>query len=420
MSFATLPEACGFLYGLRRQGVKWGLASTAAALRKLGSPQVRWPSIHVAGTNGKGSTAAMTASILKNQGYRVGLYTSPHLERFSERICVDGQEIPDGDFLGLLQEVASCGVPLSFFETATVLAFLHFSRCQVDVAVVETGLGGRLDATQWMVPVAGAVTSIGADHALALSGNLLRVAWEKASIAAPGVPLVVPRLSEETLRVLGTVVQARGGHLVQAGVDYHMEPAEPGKIRWQFGAEPAGSVRVPLLGIHQPSNCAMALTLARLFAGKPLDLTDPFAGFSLAGRMECIEGFWLDGAHNAPALAALAKTLHHEKLRLPVVLGMMADKDVDACVRILAPVARGFHCTQIRSEERVMPAEELARRVRDAQGRVLGMSGSVEACLAQVEPPALVTGSFYLVGAVRSILTGQKPPGRLLSDPCVR
>ncbi len=419
----TLADAHGYLFGLRRFGVKWGLGPVATALRALGSPQRSFPVVHIAGTNGKGSTAAMTAAVLSAQGLRCGLFTSPHLERFSERIRVDGAEIPVDALLRVLDRVRACGVALSFFETATAMAFLHFAEVGIDVAVVEVGLGGRLDATQWVAPCASAITSLGEDHALALTGSPARVAWEKASIAAPGVPMVLPAdlTGEQEESVLRTLA-ARGAVPLRCGVDWGFsEDTGAGRIRWHFGQEPAVGVEVPLSGVHQPANCAMALTLARLAVGRPLDLRAPFAGFSWPGRLERIDGLLLDGAHNPPALAALVRTIRALKLApLPVIVGFMADKDVTQSLRVLGEIASGFHCTQVEDADRAMPAAALADRVRALGLPVDSVTTCVADALAQAPRPSLIAGSFYLVGKARGLLLRHAPADVHLSDPAVR
>ncbi|MBU1411069.1 bifunctional folylpolyglutamate synthase/dihydrofolate synthase [Myxococcota bacterium] len=417
-AFATVPEAHAYLFGLRRFGVKWGLGPIAAALRALGSPQRAFPSVHIAGTNGKGSTAAMTAALLTAQGLRTGLFTSPHLERFSERIRVDGVELSDADLIAALDKVRACGVPLSFFETATAMAFLHFANVGVDLAVVEVGLGGRLDATQWIRPCASAITSLGSDHCLALTGSPERVAWEKASIAAPGVPMVLPGdLTGPQLEAVLRTLAARGAVPLRCGVDWGFS-VEGSRIRWNFGEEPAAVVDVPLLGEHQPANCAMALTLARLALGRPLDLTAPFSDFSWPGRMESIDGLWLDGAHNPPALEALVRTVGGLGLApLPVIVGFMADKDVSRSLRILGAIATGFHCTVVEDSDRALPAAELADQVRQLGLPVASVTTCVADALAQAPRPSLIAGSFYLAGRARSLLMRHKASDARLSDP---
>jgi dihydrofolate synthase/folylpolyglutamate synthase len=378
--------------------------------------------VHNAGTNGKGSTAAMTAALLPAPGLRCGLCTSPHLERFSERIRVDGVEIPDTALLSTLAQVRACGVPLSFFETAFAMAMLHFAARGVDVAVIEVGLGGRLDATQWIRPCASAITSLGEDHALSLTLDPARVAWEKASIAAAGVPFVVPpgltAVQEEA--VLRTLA-ARGARPLLRGRDWDFAESADGRVTWRFAAEPAVPVPVPLLGVHMPAACAIALTLARLALGRPLDLRAPFAGFSWPGRLERLDGLILDGAHNPPALTALVRTIRELSLApLPVIVGFMADKDVNRSLRILGEIASGFVCTAVDGADRALPAAALADRVRSLGLPVLAQTPDVAQALALAPRPSLVAGSFYLAGKVRGLLLRHAPADARLGDPPAR
>jgi len=410
-----------YLFALRRFGVKWGLGPIAEAMRRLGSPQRTFRAVHIAGTNGKGSTAAMTCALLQAHGVRCGLFVSPHLERFNERIRVHGEMISDAEVATWVQQVQNTGIPLSFFEMATAVGFLHFAHHHVQTAVVEVGLGGRLDATQWIEPCASALVSVGADHALALTADLRRVAWEKASIAAPGVPFVLPPdLKPDSLQVVLNTLAARGALPVRPGFEWNFSPADGGtRVRWRFGEDPEMEFPVPLAGAHQAANCAMALTLARLALGHPLEAADPFAGFSWPGRFEHIDGLYLDGGHNPPALERLVQTVFEKKLApLPVVAGFMADKDVRLSLRILGRAASGFVCTQVDAGERVLPAHELERIVRELGFPVLACEPDLARALAIVPRPALVAGSFYLAGKARSLLRcGVPGPHTHLSDP---
>lgn len=418
-----LDSVYAYLFSLRRFGVKWGLGPIAHVMRQLGSPQRTFQSVHIAGTNGKGSTAAMTEAILRAHGVHCGLFVSPHLERFNERIQVNGNMITDLDVTELVQRVRDTGIKLSFFEMTTAICFLYFALCNVDIAVIEVGLGGRLDATQWIHPCASALTSLGADHALALTTDPLRVAWEKASIAAPGVPFVLPpNLAPDTLRVVLNTLVARGARAVQPGVDWDFVPVEGGtRVRWLFGTDSEMEFAVPLVGAHQAANCAVALTLARLALGHPLTVKNPFVGFSWPGRLEYIDGVYLDGGHNPAALEHLVRTLIDQKIApLPVMVGFMADKDVRHSLRILSQAASGFICTQVDAGERVLPAQQLAQIVEKLHLPLIACEPDLARALVFAPRPALVAGSFYLVGRARSLLRlGVPNTHSCLSDPTV-
>lgn len=212
---------------VRSQGVSLGLDRMRLALERLGHPERRVPAIHIAGTNGKGSVAALSDSILRQSGFRTGLFTSPHLRRFTERIRIDGCEI-DGDHLAELDaQVEATQVPLTYFEVSAVLAFLAFAEAKADVAVLETGLGGRLDATSTCDPLVCAITSIALDHEAILGRTLREIAFEKASIARPGVPMFIGPLVPEADERVMEVASAAGAPVLRAGSGYPPSPAAP-------------------------------------------------------------------------------------------------------------------------------------------------------------------------------------------------
>ncbi|MGA9655779.1 MAG: Mur ligase family protein, partial [Polyangia bacterium] len=233
------------LQSVRMLGVSFGLDRVRLALERLGCPERRFRAVQIAGTNGKGSTAAFLESILRAAGLHTGLFTSPHLCRFSERIRIDGREA-EGEHLGQLDEaVAATGVPLTYFEISAVLAFLAFAEAEVDLAVLETGLGGRLDATTASHPLACAITSIALDHQDLLGKTIHEIAHEKACIARPGVPLFLGPLSREALAEVERVAHAAGSPLRRLGVDFA-----------------APDFPLALAGAHQASNAALAVALA--------------------------------------------------------------------------------------------------------------------------------------------------------------
>ena len=274
---------------VRGQGVMLGLDRVRLALEHLGGPERRVPAIHIAGTNGKGSVAAMTEAILRRAGLRTGLFTSPHLVRFTERIRIDGADI-DGDHLALLDEaVAGTAVPLTYFEVATLLAFLAFAEARVDLAILETGLGGRLDATSVCAPLACAITSIAFDHEAILGDTLAQIAREKAGICKAGVPLFLGRLPPEADARVAESAAAAGAPVHRIGVDFPEAPGRPA-----------------LPGAHQQANAAIAAALAgaaALALGRPLAVADVVAGLAEVrwpGRLERVaEDVLLDCAHNA-------------------------------------------------------------------------------------------------------------------------
>jgi dihydrofolate synthase / folylpolyglutamate synthase len=401
---ARLDVAAGTL------GVEMGLDRVRRALARLGDPQRRYLTVQIAGTNGKGSTAAMAEAILRRAGLQTGLYTSPHLARFTERIRVSGREA-DGDRLAALDVgVQACGERLTYFEIATVLGFLTFAEAGVDVAVLETGLGGRLDAVTCCQPLATAITSIGIDHTDYLGATLADIAREKAGILKPGVPCFVGGVSPEAAAVIAGAAAAVGAPLRWLGTDFSA-PAE----------------HVGLAGPHQADNAAVALALAGAVAAR-LDrkLDAPTVAAALGdvrwpGRLERLaDDLWVDCAHNAQGARALAAALPGIAGGRPVTLLMSVarDKDTDGILDALAPIARRLIATA-NASPRALPAAALAARAQAHFADVTAIADPREA-LAQARAAAgvvVVCGSIFLVGPLRARLLGEPLDPRQTSDP---
>jgi len=400
---ARLDGAAGAL------GVELGLERVRRALARLGDPQRRFLSVQIAGTNGKGSTAAMTDAILRRAGLRTGLYTSPHLARFTERIRIDGREV-DGDHLARLDlQVQGCGERLTYFEIATVLAFLAFAEAGVEAAVLETGLGGRLDAVTCCEPLATAITSIGLDHTDYLGPTLADVAREKAGILKPGVPCLLGPLPPE----------ARGAIVARA--------SEIGAPLRLLQRDVAAAAHPSLVGAHQQDNAALAVALARAVAeraGRRLaddEIEAALAGVRWPGRLERLaEDLWVDAAHNADGAQALAAALPEIAAGRPITLVMSVsrDKDLDAMLAALAPRAVRLIATS-NDSPRALPAAALAQQAASRLGQVLAVEDSWEALARAREPGGLVVvcGSIFLVGPLRARLLGEPVDPRRTSDP---
>jgi len=403
------------LQEVRSQGVSLGLDRVLLALQRLGAPELRVPAVHIAGTNGKGSCAAMTESILRQAGLRTGLFTSPHLSRFTERIRIDGQEI-DGDHLALLDEaVAATAVPLTFFEVSAVLAFLAFAEAKVEVVILETGLGGRLDATSVCHPLACAITSIALDHEAILGNTIAAIAYEKACIAKPGIPLFLGPLSPQADDRIAEVARAVGAPVHRAGIDYPPAPVAPA-----------------LPGKHQLANAALAVALARQAArslGRPLGEGDVLHGLAKVrwpGRIERIaEDVLLDCAHNVEGTLALVAALPPSPRRV-LVTSIVRDKNAAGMLAVLAPEFDCVVITRSQSERATDPAHlaELISRTRGGDRQVLCIEGPVAAFTqarnkAHEVPGGLVVvaGSIFLVGALRAHLLGYGDSVAEASDP---
>lgn len=397
------------LESTRTLGVSLGLERTQAVLDRLGNPE-RWtPAVHIAGTNGKGSVAAMTEAILRAAGFRTGLFTSPHLARFTERIRIDGNEVP-GDRLAVLdRRIVATGVPLTYFEISTVLAFLAFAEAGVQVMVLETGLGGRLDATTTCRPVATAITSIGLDHTDFLGDTVEAIASEKAGIAKPGVPLFLGALVPGARQAIETVARAMGAPVRLLERDIPPPPVPP---------------RLP--GRHQQANAALAAALARSTLAA-LGLADPaevdhaietgLRQVVWPGRLEWLTPWLLlDCAHNVEGARSLATFLDSQpRSRRALIISIVAGKAAPEILALLAPRFDVVIATS-SSNSRALAPEILVATMPSGPALVAGRAapkvvaacGALEVALASareaVGPDGLVVaaGSIFLIGDIRA------------------
>jgi dihydrofolate synthase / folylpolyglutamate synthase len=380
-------------------GDRLGLDRITRLLDRLGRPQdLLPPAFHVAGTNGKGSTCAFLRAALEASGRSVHVFTSPHLVRFNERIRIAGRLIDDEALAALLTEVldADEGIESSFFEVTAAVAFLAFARTPADAAVIEVGLGGRLDATNVIErPLACGIAALGIDHQQFLGASLPEIAEEKAGIGKSGVPLVVLAQPDEAEAAIERIAGRRGAVLHLEGRDWHIDPA----------------LRPAVLGAHQLRNANLALQMLGSQDLLPVSRADFLQGIASAiwparfqklapGPLTQGRETWLDGAHNLEAAKALAALLadHGPK---HLVLGILANKDAAAIVAALAPHALSFTFMPVADHEHHAPAELAAR----FGGR---SAASLEDALRDLPEPRLIAGSLYLAGeALR--LNGQAP-----------
>ena len=427
-----------YLFGLQSHGIKPGLARIRALLGFLGDPHRLFRAIHVGGTNGKGSTAAMVASVLGRQGYRVGLYTSPHLIDFTERIQVNGRVIPSDRVWAMTEKVrqasdACLSEPPTFFEATTALAFAHFADAAVDCAVIEVGLGGRFDATNVLTPLVSVITTIGLDHQEYLGTTPEAIAFEKAGIIKPGVPVVAGRLSPETLSVIRGEAAEREAFCLTLGEDFDACGEAPERFSYDGLRRRYGGLSCPLPGRHQLDNAACALAALELAEARGLAVGEEAVREGLRavrwpGRLELVSrkpDVWLDGAHNpqaAEALAAHLTTLSARRApvaqgRLILVVGMMRDKDRKGVLALLAAVPGVCHLVVTSAAHpRAADPQELAR---DCEG--LGVPVAVRPMVAEAfayarnlagpDDTICVTGSLLVVGEVKAVLEGTTVSG---------
>ncbi|WP_428274705.1 bifunctional folylpolyglutamate synthase/dihydrofolate synthase [Candidatus Palauibacter sp.] len=408
--------------------IRWGLDRTEALLAELGRPERSFDALHIAGTNGKGSTACFAASVLEDGGTRTGLYTSPHLEDVRERFLIDGAWVEESALQSAAARVLDCETAehCTYFELATALAFTCFAECGVEVAVVETGLGGRLDATNVLRPAGTAITPISLDHTEWLGGSPEAIAREKAGIIKPGAPACLGRIDPLPLAALERVASRVGSPVARLGREAEVSDVEvrtdpPGTcFRYVSGSRPGGlRLATGLPGRHQADNAALALLLLDC-SGHPPDEGSARRGIArarLAGRFEIRPprggrpGCVLDIAHNPAAIAALCETVAELSVARPLiaVVGMLADKDwkktltrlaLDSDAMILtrsaAPAERRWDPSRAQewlSRERGRESI-VCRNVAEAVSRGLTLAGA---------GTLLVTGSATTVGEARAL-----------------
>nr|WP_221277202.1 folylpolyglutamate synthase/dihydrofolate synthase family protein [Deinobacterium chartae] len=407
-----------WLYARQRFGVRPGLERVRALLGELGNPQAAFSAVLVGGTNGKGSTSAALAAILQAEGRRTGLFTSPHLTRFSERFVVNGIELPQGTVLEGLGRVGPVALRLdaSFFEIITALACWLFAEAGVESAVMEVGLGGRLDATNALEPVLSVITSVGLDHTEILGDTLPQIALEKAGILRPAVRAITGAVGE-ALGVLQERARVLQTPLWRLDHELRMRATSRGWDGWTVDLEgPFGafSFETPLLGAHGARNAALAAAAARALGVGSERVRRGSAAVRWPGRLERLR--WrggellLDGAHNPDGAQALADTLRDLGAgRLPLIFGAAADKDLRGVAAALDAVASEVILTRALLSPRAADPEAL-RALFTVPTRVVP---TPQAALEALPPGrAVAAGSLYLIGELRPLLLGEADEGR--------
>jgi len=420
-----LKAGLRYLYGLQRTGIKFGLANTRKALARLGHPERGQRYVHVAGTNGKGSVSAMVAAMLAASGLRCGLYTSPHLSRFGERIRVNGDELGPSEFSLLVERVRkeTQGIPLTFFEFATLMAILRFKEEKTDAAVLEVGMGGRLDATNAVRPRVCAITGIAVEHTSYLGGTLREIASEKAGILKRGVPCVTSARGV-ALEVIRQRAGETGAQLFIRGRDFSLVRRDGEEFGFRGVGLDLKGLKVALPGVHQVENAALAISAIALLNGtKGLNIgedamRDGLTNVSWPGRIETLRESPLiiaDGAHNPAAMKALARYLKGLGRRLIAVAGVLQDKDAAGIIKPLVPLAATIITCSPRSPRSLDPAE-LAQIARNLGANAVA-GGSVREAIdsalksASANDVICITGSLYTVGEAREHLLGIKGDG---------
>jgi dihydrofolate synthase/folylpolyglutamate synthase len=413
-----------YLLALEKFGIKFGLANIQTLVEALGRPDAHFKSLLIAGTNGKGSVTAMADCALRAAGLKVGRYTSPHLVRLEERFAIDGLPVETSVLVGLIEEMrglidgllanGALDSPPTFFEVTTAIAFELFRRARVDVAVLEVGLGGRLDATNIVQPIASAVTSIDFDHEQYLGNTLAAIAAEKAGVLRRGIPVVVGPVPGEARDVLVSMCELAGAEFVEADAGVRLEStSSEGRtsMRLRTPKRDYGWVPLGLRGDHQVPNALVAVRLL-----EELERQLPVTGASIAagirdvrwpGRLQMLEDpggrrILLDAAHNPAGAWALARYLKREFPQpLPIVFGAMRDKDVPLMLRALLPAASMMVMTE-PTTPRALGAEELAGIARRlSPGATVAVEPDSARALERAWEQCSVVcaaGSIFLVG----------------------
>ena len=411
-------SAMEYIHAVQWAGHKPGLTRTRTLLAALGDPHKALKFVHVAGTNGKGSTAAMLASCLQAAGYRVGLYTSPFINRFNERIQVDGVQIGDDDLVRLVERIqpaadAMADVPTEF-EIITALGMLYFAEKHCDIVVLEVGLGGTLDSTNVIdAPECAVITALGMDHVKELGPTIADIAAAKAGIIKEGCPVVSYGGVPEADAVIAQ--KAAEMHAPLTVVDFRKLRCDGGDLdEVTFDFDGLNGVRLPLIGSYQPKNAAVAITTLRVLREKGWKIPEEAIRKGLEtvrwpGRFELLRhspAFLLDGSHNVHGMRATVQSLRD---RFPgekfvFLISIMADKDVSEMLALLEPLARRF-VTVAAHTPRATPAETLAAQIRAAGFRAEA-APSIEAGVARAlelggKGPVCALGTLYFSGDVR-------------------
>ena len=419
-----------YLYGLEKFGMIFGLTQITKILETIGSPHKEIEAIHIGGTNGKGSTAAMMASMLQREGYRVGLYTSPHLVHFTERIQVNGTEIQEEEVAALTEwmrervEARGMTAPFTFFDFTTAMAILYFSQKRVDLAILEVGLGGRLDSTNVIDPLLSIITNVTKDHEEVLGRSLLKIAGEKAGIIKEGRPLITAATQPRVLHLFAELCREKDAPFYRVGRDFRYEPVGERTFHYEGLHRKLWSVGLNLSGPHQLINATTALGAMEVLEdlGYPVSteaMTEGLRDVRWPGRLERVPmspRVVLDGAHNPAGALVLRKSLEEEFQfnRLILLMGIMKDKDLKSILQTLAPLAWHIILSRPHTDRASSPSRLL--EVLGMNGKkaeiVEDLPGAIEKglSLTQEEDLFCITGSLYTVGEARNYLLSKGRP----------
>ncbi len=427
----TYEEAMKYISSVGRFGSNYGLKRTFRLLELLGNPDKKLKLIHVAGTNGKGSTTAMITKVLRGMGYKVGMYTSPYIEEFEERIQINGENIPKEKFVSLLVEVKEAVEKVieegydhpTEFEILTALMFLYFYREKVDYGVVEVGLGGTLDSTNVLTPIVSVITSISYDHMNILGDTIEEIAKQKAGIIKDNVPVVVYPAEKNVQDVIVKkaevmnskirLVQKNSVKLLYINRDDIYQEIQVSTMKNEY------KVKLPLLGAHQMINLAVALnTIEVIFEGQNEKINVELVEKALEdvewkGRLEVLNKkplIVIDGAHNIDGIKSLSYNVkkYFKYKRIILLLGILADKQVDEMIEEITPLAEQVYALTPHSD-RAQLNQELKEKIVKYNKNVTAVEDYEEAAIkaiseADEDDLILISGSLYMIGDMRKIL----------------
>ena len=417
----TYKKCLETMYGLRRFGIKLGLGTIRNILSGLEDPQKNYRSIHVAGTNGKGSVASTLAAVLKAAGYKVGLYTSPHLIRFNERIRVNNQPIFNKDVVNAYNAVRRAHYGTrepTFFEFATAMAFYEFGRQQVDWAVIETGMGGRLDATNAITPVLSIITNISLEHREYLGNSLSEIAYEKAGIIKRHKPVITGVKQPAALKVVNEAVRKRSAPLFMFGKQFRVKRRKAGGFDYHGIDHVLKDVHTVLPGDHQIGNTALALAAVEILNRKKAAITtrhirDGLARTHWPGRLEIVSQnplIILDGAHNLIAARNLGRYLAQYMVgrKLTMVIGILDDKPYASMLKSMLPTCNRVILTRAKINRALDPQilYSLARPLVKDATIIAEVDQAVAHAIKNAVPneAICVAGSLYVVGEAMEAL----------------
>jgi dihydrofolate synthase/folylpolyglutamate synthase len=419
---SAYQQSLDYLYRLEKFGMIFGLTQVERILEAIGNPHREVQAIHIGGTNGKGSTAAMVASILRREGYQIGLYTSPHLIRFTERIKVNGKEIEKEEVAALAgwmkERIEAAGItpPFTFFDFTTAMALLYFKQKMVDLAVLEVGLGGRLDSTNVIDPLLSVITNIAKDHEEQLGKSILKIAGEKAGIIKKGRPLITAATQPQVLQLFSKICKKRGAPYFRVGKEFRYVQSGERNFNYEGLHRKLWSIYLNLSGSHQIINATAAFGAIEVLEdlGYPVSNEAMIEGLKEVewpGRLETVcssPRVVLDGAHNPAGALVLKEALEKEFQyhHLILLIGMMKDKDFESMLPLLAPLAHHIILSQPHLD-RAAPPALLKRALGKNGGRAEVIEDFKEAidkglAMTRKEDLLCITGSLYTVGEARA------------------